>query len=213
MGIMISKNGHIKDFSLPSSRKVRSSDEQNVQFEDVLKKEPEKNFYEGQNSEKENKEKNQDTLQEKKLSKGIKSYQKQEHHTNYQRRHLTAREIGSSPIISILPEQTVGTALEMMNKYNIHHLVILDHEKILKGIVSDRDLLNKRSNERVIDHAQTEVIITKDSTEIKIVAMIMLEKGISALPYIDSQQMVVGIITKTDILDYLVHSMPFQTYV
>ncbi len=202
MGLMISKNGKIKDFSLPSQRNIRSTDEQNVQFEDVLKKSPDRDF-------KEDHQQGSD----RKLSNGIKSYQKQEHHPNYQRKHILARDIGSSPIISILPSETVGRALEMMEKYQVHHLLILDKDKSLKGIVSDRDILNKRSNDLVINHAQVEVIITKDSTELKVLAKIMLEKGISALPYIDQHEVIVGIITKTDILDYLVHSLPFETYV
>jgi acetoin utilization protein AcuB len=210
MGLMVSKNGRIKDFSLPSSRKVRSSDEQNVEFEDVLKKEHnQKSNQDSESSE----EKDNNTKKNQKISSGIKSYQKQEHHPNYQRRHLTAREIGSSPIISIKPQQTVADALYMMEKYKIHHLIVLDDNKLLKGIVSDRDILNKRSHDPIIQHAQNEVIITKESTELKVLAKIMLEKKISALPFIDHQEVVIGIITKTDILDYLVHSMPFETYI
>jgi len=207
MGLMISKNGKIKDFSLPSQRNVRSTDEQNVQFEDVLKKSPDDKYHQQQQK------KHHDSEAERRRNSGIKSYIKQEHHPNYQRKHLLARDIGSSPIISIHPEETVGRALEMMNKYQIHHLVILDHHKVLKGIVSDRDLLNKRFNDSLMSHAQREVIITRDNTDIKILAKIMLEKGISALPYIDQNEVVVGIITKTDILDYLVHSLPFETYI
>lgn len=206
MGLMISKNGKIKDFSLPSQRNVRSTDEQNVQFEDVLKKSPDDKYQQQQ-------KKHQDSEAERRRNSGIKSYIKQEHHPNYQRKHLSARDIGTSPIISIRPEETVGRALEMMNKYQIHHLVILDQHKVLKGITSDRDLLNKRYNDPLMNHAQTEVIITKDNTDIKILAKIMLEKGISSLPFIDQNEVVAGIITKTDILDYLVHSLPFETYV
>ncbi len=213
MGLMISKNGKIKDFSLPSQRHIRSTDEQNVQFEDVLKKSPNKNFKEGQNENNKDHSKEKEREQERRRTSGIKSYIKQEHHTNYQRKHILARDVGSSPIISISPIETVGRALMMMEKYRVHHLLILDKEKQLKGIVSDRDLLNKRSNDNVMEHAKTEVIITKETTEIKVLAKIMLEKGISALPYIDQNEVVVGIITKTDILDYLVHSLPFETYI
>lgn len=205
MGLMIAKNGKIKDFSLPSQRNIRSTDEQNVQFEDVLKKAPDNKFQQ--------KNKHQDTESERRRSSGINSYIKQEHHPDYQRKHLVARDIGTSPIISIHPEETVGRALELMNKYQVHHLVILDKNRILKGIVSDRDLLNKRYNDPLMKHAQEEVIITKENTDIKILAKVMLENSISALPYIDQNEVVVGIITKTDILDYLVHSLPFETYV
>ena len=214
MGLLIAKNGKIRDLSLPNQGKVRNStkninalhneanvvddNRQEAPFEDVLKKQKEKNHL------------------PQKLSSGIKSYQKQKtdhdhHHSSW--KHLTAKDIGSKPVISIGPTATVQEALSLMNKYQIHHLVILDQDKGLKGIVSDRALLNKRSSDPVLNHAELEVIITKESTDIKILATLMLEKDISALPFIDQNDKVSGIITKTDILDYLVHALPFQTYV
>ena len=212
MGLSISKNGKIRDITLPSQRKVRSSDEQNVEFEDVLHK----NQQQPQGNKQDHKGENQQSDHKKEhhtsLSSGIKNYQRNTPHTTH-RRHVTARDIGSTPIISINPNQTVGRALEMMTHYKIHHLVLLDDKKILKGILSDRDILNKRNHDLVSQHAQTEVILTKESTEMKIVAKLMLEKGVSALPLINQDNIVTGIITKTDILEYLVHNMPFETYV
>ena len=64
-----------------------------------------------------------------------------------------------------------------------------------------------------MNFAKSEVILTKENTEIKVLANIMLENEISALPFIDSREAVIGIITKTDLLDYLVHAHPFETYV
>ena len=212
MSLVISKNGKIRDVTLPSQRKIRSTDQQNVHFEDVLKKDQGHDQSSNQNKQHQFKE-DHSSEKERKLSNGIKSYQKQEHHPDYLRKHLTARDIGSTPVISIGPDATVGQSLSLMQKYKIHHLIILDRDKVLKGIVSDRDLLNRRTSDSIMNFAKTEVILTKENTEIKVLANIMLENGISALPFIDSREAVIGIITKTDLLDYLVHSHPFETYV
>lgn len=212
MSLVISKNGKIRDVTLPSQRKIRSTDQQNVRFEDVLKKDQDQNSDQNKQHQQQLKEDHL-TDRERKLSNGIKSYQKQEHHPDYQRKHLTARDIGSTPVISIGPDATVGQSLSLMQKYKIHHLIILDRDKALKGIVSDRDLLNRKTSDSIMNFAKSEVILTKENTEIKVLANIMLENEISALPFIDSREAVIGIITKTDLLDYLVHAHPFETYV
>ncbi|MCF8059565.1 MAG: CBS domain-containing protein [Bacteriovoracaceae bacterium] len=205
MSLMISRNGIIQEVTRKSlTKKVTPPDDNRVQFEDVLEKES------GQqmpfNKEKGHPKK--ETLAE---SKGLKSYQKQS--TQIHSKLVHARDICSRPIITAKPQDTIQMALEKMQKYKIHHLPLLDEAGTLVGIISDRDLLGKRTHERLDKVATKEVLVVKDSLEIKMVARLMLENHISALPLINEEEELTGMITKSNLLEYIMKSTPFDRHI
>ena len=120
--------------------------------------------------------------------------------------------------ISFLNFSSITTYFENSDLDRVEYYCDGSLSSVVVGVLS-RTKINRFSfdftsmADPVLNHAELEVIITKESTDIKILATLMLEKDISALPFIDQNDKVSGIITKTDILDYLVHALPFQTYV
>ena len=205
MSLLISKNGKISDYPRPKKNlRVTSADQNKVEFEELLHKEKShsENYHPEENGDEKHRENNA----------VIRQYQKQTPRQNHKKITL-AKDICSSPLITALPEINVEDALVKMKKYKIHHLPLVGKNGVLEGIVSDRDLLGRRHRENAMNFASKEVVVTKASTDIKIVARMMLEEGISALPLISEEEELIGMITKTDLLECIVKSMPFQTYV
>ncbi len=126
-----------------------------------------------------------------------------------------ASDIMSSPVFTIEPEVNVGDAwMKFMDK-KVHHMPVLSSEGKLIGIVSDRDLLreliiNKGNIElakdvTVNDVMSTEVIATTPLTDIRRIAKAMLSNHIGAMPIVNDDGVIVGIITRSDILYAIIH--------
>jgi acetoin utilization protein AcuB len=102
---------------------------------------------------------------------------------------------------------SVADTLNLFKVENIHHLILTHKNKII-GLVSDRDLLwvEKIHMEQ---HATAKQFMSKtilcchEETPVHLIARVMLKEGISALPVIDEQQVLVGIITHHDLLRLL----------
>ncbi len=206
MSLMISRSGKIQEITRKSlTKKVTPPDDNRVHFEDVLEKESEhpdeKNF---SHKEQHRKESNVE-------AKGIKSYQKQSNQINTKLVH--AKDICSRPVITARPQDTISMAMEKMQKYKIHHLPLVDSNGKLVGIISDRDLLGKRSHERLERYSTVDVLVVKESLEIKMVARLMLENHISALPLINEEEELTGMVTKSNLLEYIMKSTPFERHV
>jgi len=69
---------------------------------------------------------------------------------------LRAREIMTSPVITIAPGDSVATAMELMTDRRIRHLPVLEHGRLV-GLVSIGDLVKQR-----IADAEQEALALKD---------------------------------------------------
>lgn len=219
MSLMISRNGKIQEVTRrPSGKRVTSPENQKVSFDDIIDKESGHSPYEKLDKDQENSH-GQERNQERQASsenrptghQGLKAYQKNTKQNFTKLIH--AKEIGSRPVIYAHPKQTVGEAIELMQKSKIHHLPLLNDEGNLAGMISDRDLIGKRSFDRIERYATTEVLVAKETTEIQMVARMMLENGISALPLIDENNQLSGIVTKSNLLEYIIKSSHFDRHI
>lgn len=194
MSFVISFNGQFRPYKVPNYNpyeKIHKSDTYNkIQKKDSQAKSKITQKKESSESITDNGKKNLQKYQDQ-----IKSQTKNifPHH---------AKDIMTSKIIFIESHQTVGEASEILNKYRIHHLPVLNKEGILEGIISDRDLHHPTSD-KISKHMSSEVLTCLDTTRIQDIAKIMLHENISALPVINTLHELRGIITKTDLLYFL----------
>lgn len=196
----------------PSS-KVKSPDDNKVEFEDVLEKER------GQNQKfKQDHERSEDSHEshdrhESGHNSAIKNYIKQGDQKHRNSKLMHAKDVYSRPVYSVSPQTTVKEALDLMEKYRFHHLPILNDKKQVVGIVSDRDIVGKRNHEKVEKHMNRDVKTAKESTEVTLLAREMIRHGIGCLPILNHEERLVGIVTKTDLLECLARTMPLDQYI
>jgi acetoin utilization protein AcuB len=127
---------------------------------------------------------------------------------------MRIREVMTQTLITVVPDETVSGAHQLMQKHRIRHLLVVDADQ-LAGIVTDRDirlnlpsqatslsvwevhhLLAKLTVGAVMTRAVISIGPERDARE---AARLMLEHTIGALPVTDGGRLI-GIVTETDLL-------------
>ena len=104
--------------------------------------------------------------------------------------------------VTILAHSTVKDALDIMAEYHIGGIPVVDEEKKLAGIVTNRDLRFETNMSRPVCEVMTaaeNLVVTHQKTDMESAAKILRENKIEKLPVIDSEGKLVGLITYKDI--------------
>ena len=103
--------------------------------------------------------------------------------------------------VTILRGSTVGDALKMMEEYHIGGIPVVDEDKKLVGIVTNRDLRFERNLGRKVDEVMTSenIVTTSQSTNLEEAADILQRHKIEKLPVVDKDGHLVGLVTYKDI--------------
>ncbi|MDY4810822.1 MAG: IMP dehydrogenase [Muribaculaceae bacterium] len=103
--------------------------------------------------------------------------------------------------VTILRGSTVADALKMMEEYHIGGIPVVDDERRLVGIVTNRDLRFERDLSRKIDEVMTSknLVTTDQSTNLEEAADILQKHKIEKLPVVDKDGRLIGLVTYKDI--------------
>ena len=103
--------------------------------------------------------------------------------------------------VTIRCGRTVKDALDIMAEYHIGGIPVVDEEKHLVGIVTNRDLRFERHLDKLIDDVMTteNLVTTHLQTDLSAAAQILQENKIEKLPVVDKDNRLVGLITYKDI--------------
>ncbi len=103
--------------------------------------------------------------------------------------------------ITIDPESRVEEALQLMHEFGIGGIPVVDEEKILIGIVTNRDLRFEKDGHRKVKEVMTHknLVTTSDSINLKEAAQILQEHKIEKLPIVDDDMKLIGLVTYKDI--------------
>ena len=103
--------------------------------------------------------------------------------------------------VTIRCGRTVKDALDIMAEYHIGGIPVVDEEKHLVGIVTNRDLRFERHLDKLIDDVMTteNLVTTHLQTDLSAAAQIPQENKIEKLPVVDKVNRLVGLITYKDI--------------
>ena len=95
----------------------------------------------------------------------------------------------------------VKDALDLMAEYHIGGIPVVDDEKFLVGIVTNRDLRFEQDMEKSVDEVMTKegLVTTTQYTDLEDAARILQEHKIEKLPVVDKQGKLIGLITYKDI--------------
>ena len=103
--------------------------------------------------------------------------------------------------VTILRGATVADALKIMEEYHIGGIPVVDENRILVGIVTNRDLRFERNLSRPVDEVMTSenLVTTSQSTNLEEAADILQSHKIEKLPVVDKEGHLIGLVTYKDI--------------
>jgi tRNA nucleotidyltransferase (CCA-adding enzyme) len=118
-----------------------------------------------------------------------------------------ARDMMTSPVIHISPDETVQEAATLMTKFNINVLLVMDKEADLAGYVT-RQVVEKAvyfglGKIKIREYTNIEFPTVGPDASLKEVQDRIIEDKVRILPVLENGK-VVGVITRTDLLNILV---------
>ena len=130
------------------------------------------------------------------------------------------KDIMKSPVRTIFSDEPIINAIKIMKEMGFRRLPVLDRDNNLVGIVTDRDL-RQATNSPVVFHdisydeyllneirvetcmSSMPITITPEA-DIVDAARIMENMKIGGVPVVDNTGRIVGIVTVSDLINYLI---------
>ena len=120
---------------------------------------------------------------------------------------VIAKDVMSSPVITIGPNESLSTAWELLYRAGFHHLVVVERG-IAVGVVDDHRVVlewpagplgpHKR---RVREILRPRVHCVLPDTPVSSVARVMLQEHVDAVPVVSESGEVLGLVTSSDLID------------
>ena len=104
--------------------------------------------------------------------------------------------------ITLLETATVGEALAIMREHKIGGIPVVDENKKLKGIITNRDLRFETENSKSVTELMTpeKFLISTDKKNVKSAEEILKTHKIEKLPVVNDRDEIIGLVTYKDIL-------------
>ncbi len=109
--------------------------------------------------------------------------------------------------ITLLENALVQDALQLMKENSIGGIPVVDKDKVLKGILTNRDLRFEKNMLRPVTEIMTSenIITTGETTDLTTAEVILQQNRIEKLPVVDEQNRLIGLITYRDIIKVKEH--------
>ncbi len=109
--------------------------------------------------------------------------------------------------VTLLETAKVSDALQLMKENKIGGIPVIDSNRKLKGIVTNRDLRFEKNLNRPIVEVMTykNIITTTENTDLATAEGILQENKIEKLPVVNSENVLIGLITFRDIIKVKEH--------
>ena len=118
---------------------------------------------------------------------------------------MRARDIMTSPVITVTPDVPIRVAAALMVSHGFTALPVVDGGRRLVGIVTEADLLRGRYTDGepgdapVGDVLTTPVCGVDPTAPVGLLARVMVEEGIRCVPVLDELRLV-GVVTRHDLV-------------
>jgi magnesium transporter len=105
------------------------------------------------------------------------------------------------------PEQTVDEAIAYLRRQarrrleTLYYVYVLDAEQRLRGVVSFRELFAAPGETLISEVMETELVTVPEHMDQETVSLLLTENDLLAVPVVDSQWRLMGIVTLDDIVD------------
>lgn len=126
--------------------------------------------------------------------------------------------IMASVVIAVPTTKKLSEVDQLLLDYNIRHIPVVQGNKLV-GIISKNDLLKIGYSQQNMDQAAlmdiydayeltnimtVDPVVVSEDTSIKDVAQIFAQQHFHSLPVVNKENELVGIVTTTDLIQYLV---------
>jgi IMP dehydrogenase len=104
--------------------------------------------------------------------------------------------------VTLLPDATLGDALELMSRYSIGGIPIIDGNRKLIGILTNRDLRFEQNRQILVSALMTKtgLVTAPVGTTLAQAKAILQQRKIEKLPVVDNENTLIGLITYKDIM-------------
>ena len=129
----------------------------------------------------------------------------------------TAGSVLTTEYASLSRELTVREALESLkrqafNKETIYYVYVIDGDRKLLGFVSLKDILVADSQKRISEIMHTKIVTSKVEEDKETAARKLSDYDLLALPVVDDDNRLVGIVTVDDVVDVIVEESTKDIY-
>lgn len=135
---------------------------------------------------------------------------------------IHAAQIMSRPVSVVHQGSGVAPTWRVLQDRQIHQAPVLDDAQRLIGLVTDRDLLTVMDidGDRVLENLKRQVrdvmtspvVAAAPVTDIRRIAAVMLDGGLTAVPIVNDDERIVGIVSRTDILRAVINDPPLSLW-
>jgi len=125
---------------------------------------------------------------------------------------MRARDLMTTSPICVSSRTRLGETIETMYANDVRHLPVVDGTRLV-GIISDRDLRalwdpvmnvqigdGRAYDRRVSDYMSRDPVTVEEEDEVEEVIDLLLEHRVGAIPVVDADGMLVGIVSYMDVL-------------
>ena len=129
--------------------------------------------------------------------------------------------------VTATPEMSVGEASDLMKREKVHRLPVLDKDKNLVGVITEKDVLHASpspatslsihemayllSKLKVRDLMTKDVVTISEDTTVEEAARLMVDQDLSCLPVVQGNKLV-GIVSKSDMFRILLELFGARHY-
>jgi CBS-domain-containing membrane protein len=120
------------------------------------------------------------------------------------------KDIMNKDLVCIDMQSTLQEAYELLEKHEITQMPIISSDKTIMGLINKKTLLSlimndiehvlSTLNKKLEDVILSEVITTDPISDIRRVAKVMIDFKLHAIPVVDEEGVLLGIVSKTDLL-------------
>ena len=132
---------------------------------------------------------------------------------------LLVRDLMTEKVYSIHPGEDLARLVDLMDDIHVRHVPVVDDERIIVGLVSQRDLVREVLHatrdlpfshvRELLKHKNVRSIMTTDvetvepDTKVDEAGQIMLDNKLGCLPVVEGDRLV-GILTEADFVKFTV---------
>ena len=140
---------------------------------------------------------------------------------------IIARRMTRNPVTAT-PDMSVGEASDLMKREKVHRLPVLDKNKNLVGVITEKDVLYASpspatslsihemayllSKLKVKDLMTKDVVTITEDTTVEEAARLMVDQDLSCLPVVNATGKLVGIVSKSDMFRILLELFGARHY-